>query len=331
MTTEAGEFRGGVRLTPSLVLLVVALGLIAGFRPAVASPTTTAVVWAGLMALVMIGVIWPLAEPRALRLRILRCPTDMIEGVPAVVEFGLTRRGFPLRIELDPSLGAFEPARGAFISGDQLVVTAVMARRGAHAELAVLVTDFGPFGLLRVGRVMRCKLPNPLFVGPVPADDESLIDPSGIRGDRSVSTEAALSGDTVRSVRRYVVGDPAHLVHWRSSAHAGELMVKELEPTGDGLVAVVVDLRTSDVTDASGDPIERAVRLAARVLKEALDQAMPVVLCTAEATGPVAARVHDRLDAQRRLAAAVGGVPGAVPGGCIPIVISPHGVEASPQ
>ncbi|MCZ7630128.1 MAG: DUF58 domain-containing protein [Microthrixaceae bacterium] len=129
------------------------------------------------------------------------------------------------------------------------------------------------------------------------------------------------SGDTVRSVRPYVRGDPAHLVHWPTSAHAGELMVMELEPPADHLLVVVVDLRRAGGAEQA-EAVENAVRLAAGAVQRGLDEAMRVMLCTAQPDGPSTVEVHDIRRMRRLLAAAVPGPPGGVPEGCVPVVFT---------
>ena len=328
--SEATPRHFEVHFPPALFVSVVVLGLIAGLRPSVASPTITASVWAGLLAMMVVGVVWPLADRRALGLEILSCPTDVTEGEQITVEFGLGRAGFPLRVDLDPSVGRLQPDGAAFINARQGEVSALLARRGVYSELGVWVTDSGPFDLLRVRRMLRCRLPAPLFVGPAPVDINQQIEPVGTADARSVPTHVAPSGDTVRSVRPYVTGDPAHLVHWPSSAHAGSLMVKELEPQGDRLVAVVLDLRAGgDRGEAEPDVVEHAVRRVAGTAREALEHGMRVILCTADPSGAVTAEVGGLLALQRRLAAAVPGVPGTAPDGCRPVVFTP--IEASPR
>jgi uncharacterized protein (DUF58 family) len=333
--------RAEVRLTPALVVLVVLLGTVAGLRPAVASPTVTAVLWAGLSTLVVTGVLWPLLDRRSRRVRVTRCPTDAVEGVPFGLVLTASDRGFPLHVDLEPSAGslggAHGPSRrhgpsepvgkaggGVDLNAGEAAATAVVERRGVYPNLALRVTDTGPFGLLRVSRVVTAVLPAPLYVGPVTQVADAAPERDDAGNEQPRRSQAAAAGDTVRSVRPYVVGDPAHLVHWPTSAHAGELMVMELEPPGEHLIVVAVDLR-------GGAPpqVEAAVRLAAGAVQGALDAQARVVLCTAHEDGPLTAEVHSTLQMRRRLAAAVPGVPGAPPEGCHPIVFTPASVSAA--
>ena len=116
------------------------------------------------------------------------------------------------------------------------------------------------------------------------------------------------SGDTVRSVRPYVAGDPARLVHWPTTARLGTLVVREHEPSAAIGVALVVDL--------TGDrDVERVASRAAGIGRATLAANGSLWLCTSETSGPVSARVVDVRDLSRRLARAGAGTPGAPPPG----------------
>ena len=322
--------RTEVRLTPALVVLVVVLGVVAGLRPSVASPTLTAVIWSGLVATVSVGVLWPVLGRRWATLEVTGIARDATEGEPFPIEFTLAGGGFPLQVELPEQLGHLTSGRGDVVSGmpggaslpaggDQpLDATAVLQRRGVHRRLALRVVDSGPFGLLRVSRAVTVVLPSPLHVAP-----RAVPEPPGAGLDRSGSTEpgrsrAASAGDTVRSVRPYVPGDPAHLVHWPSSAHAGELMVMELEPPSEPLVAIVVDLR-----GGAGEPLEHAVRRAAGAAQRALGAGQRVLLGTATPDGPRISEVRTPRQLGRRLAEAVPGPPAEPPEGIEAMVFTP--------
>ena len=63
----------------------------------------------------------------------------------------------------------------------------------------------------------------------------------------------AAGGESVRTVRPYVPGDPARLVHWPTSARRGELVVKEQEPPPAQGIALIVDLRGIDPEGAASE------------------------------------------------------------------------------
>ncbi len=127
---------------------------------------------------------------------------------------------------------------------------------------------------------------------------------------------AGNTGEAVRSVRPYVTGDPAHLVHWPSTARTGALVVRELEPPAARGLAIVVDLSVPDATGAAAaDVADEAAARAAGAAESARARGARVVLCTVEADGPVVAEAPDDVAVQRRLALAVEGSPPAAPEG----------------
>jgi uncharacterized protein (DUF58 family) len=95
-------------------------------------------------------------------------------------------------------------------------------------------------------------------------------------------------------------------MHWRATAHAGELMVRELErPMAEPLTVTVV-------LPADPEESERVAEIALGTLALLLERGAEVLLATTEATGPVLAPVVERRGAGRRLARAVAR-PGATP------------------
>ena len=113
----------------------------------------------------------------------------------------------------------------------------------------------------------------------------------------------------MRGVRDYVRGDPLRHVHWRASARRGDLVVKQVEEPAAPRLDLVLDL------GAGGSAGERAAGRAAWYAAEARRRGYTLVLWTAEPEGPVAASAASAVDANRRLAAAVGGPTGAPPPG----------------
>jgi uncharacterized protein (DUF58 family) len=94
-------------------------------------------------------------------------------------------------------------------------------------------------------------------------------------------------------------------VHWSATAHAGKLMVRELEHPSAGPVTITVDL--------PGDPdeAERVAEGALGTVVHLLEGGAPVLLGTLEPSGRVLAPVADRRGAGRRLARAVARAGGA--------------------
>ncbi|MGN6692919.1 MAG: DUF58 domain-containing protein, partial [Aquihabitans sp.] len=185
----------------------------------------------------------------------------------------------------------------------------VADRRGVFRAVRFEVRTSAPLGILSARRVLEAQIGHAVEVAPKPLAVDWVPAPAPIEGGVDDVALAALGGDLVRSVRPYVSGDPAHLVHWPSTARTGALVVRELEPPAPTGQALVVDLR-----DLGADR-ERAASYALGAARAVLAAGGELILCTAEASGPVTARVGTSLEAGRRLARAVAGEPGAAPEG----------------
>ena len=94
-----------------------------------------------------------------------------------------------------------------------------------------------PFGISR--RVLTRRDPSDVLVVPrvhhLDVKALSAAAPDGDDGERAGSEQ-------FHSLREYVVGDPQKLVHWRSSARAGKLMVRRMVDTTVPWLLVVLDV-----------------------------------------------------------------------------------------
>ncbi|GGK42631.1 hypothetical protein GCM10010124_39350 [Pilimelia terevasa] len=81
---------------------------------------------------------------------------------------------------------------------------------------------------------------------------------------------------TFDSLRGYVVGDDLRRVHWRASARAGELLVREQVDTSVPHVVVVLDDRAEGY--ARAEDFESAVEVAASVVTAACQAHLPATL-----------------------------------------------------
>jgi uncharacterized protein (DUF58 family) len=200
----------------------------------------------------------------------------------------------------------------------ELALEATATTRCVADSVVNEVRTRGPLGVAsaRVGR--RCPLPATWWTAPMPTDERWMPAAATQRLADGSSRAASRTGDVVRSVRPYVVGDPAHLVHWPSSAHAGDLVVRELEPPAEVGLAIVVVL---------GDDPERAEEHASRAagyVWAAHVAGGRVTLCTHDgATGPRVTEVVTTTEAGRLLAAATPGPAGRPPSGWPVLVVGP--------
>jgi uncharacterized protein (DUF58 family) len=295
---------GGSRLTGLGTALVLAVVIVGANQPRTTDREILAVVVVAALGALVVGIAWPLVAVRRLSVRA-RSPRDATVGdlVPIEVEVTGRARGAQLRT-LDPT-GAWHRLGGP---GTGTVVH-LADRRGLFFGLRVEVRCTAPLGVLAAHRVFDIALPFAVEVAPQPLAVDWLPSPAPIEGNVHAVAHATTGGDLARSVRPYVSGDPAHLVHWPSTARTGQVVVRELEPPAPLGQAIVVDLRDL------GPETERAASYAFGAARAVLAAGGELVLCTAEAGGPVTGRVRSSIDAGRRLARAVPGPPGEPPAG----------------
>jgi uncharacterized protein (DUF58 family) len=154
--------------------------------------------------------------------------------------------------------------------------TLTFPRRGRHVLPGLRLLTRFPFGLF--AKASRALLPQPLLVFPAlhplaPDEIPAALDP-GWR-DRNRRGHGA----SLRNLRPYRPGDDPRLLHWRTSARTGELMVKELEDEERPLVTLIVE---DPAPGTSPDFIEANVSYAASLAALATRRGAEVQLLTAE-------------------------------------------------
>ena len=261
----------------------IALGLIAGLGGRILGipelfGLAAAVVVVSLAALVRVRMVKPTVSLSA-------------RAVPEIVEMGDTA-ALELTIE-QSSVGGFlasaivlvaDQTQGPGLAQPETVIVPRLARgeralasfplptrrRGLLAVGAYEASVTDPLGLARrylvTSRAARCVvLPRV----------EPLADllPNGAGPFNAASSRPAverLRGGS-STLRRYAEGDDLRLVHWRTTARVGELMVREgSDPEDPEKVATTVLLDPGDVATPSVD-LERAVEVAASVLGAAAE------------------------------------------------------------
>ena len=177
-------------------------------------------------------------------------------------------------------------------------MTLLPSQRGVHESVSFDVATAAPFGLQWWTRRVWLPVAAPLHVAPRRGQPAPLPrwrdDDAGDGGRR-----AAVEPDEIRGTRPYRSGDSRRHMHWPATAHAGELMVRELEGPSADPVTVSVTL------PPDRDEAERVAERAFGTVLQLFDRGVPVRLATTERLGAVTETVADRRDAGRRLARAV--------------------------
>jgi uncharacterized protein (DUF58 family) len=168
------------------------------------------------------------------------------------------------------------------------------ARRGVFRIGPVEVSRSDPFGLAQTRQ--RFAGDTELWVYPKIYQLRSLA--SGTtRNLEGPTTDTAQEGTvTFHRLREYVIGDDLRMIHWKSTAKMGQLMIRQNVDTSQPYTAVLLDNRPSVY---SAESFEIAVDLAASVITSAGEGKSPVQFRTTSGQvvgGTTHADLHMLLD-----------------------------------
>ncbi|GJM39529.1 MAG: hypothetical protein DHS20C19_28960 [Acidimicrobiales bacterium] len=261
------------RGTLAIGILIGVIGLAVGYPTLVAMGAT--LIAAVIIALILVGRPPDLASSRVV------VPDRVTSGDSAVTQLTVANRGrrtsgaskgqerfgddlIPVDI---PSL---EPGESTTVTSDLST-----AARGIFDVGPLTVRRGDPIGLARRGDINSDI--SRLIVHPRVHDVSPF--PAGLRRDMEglPSGEAAEGGVTFSNLREYVPGDDLRLVHWRSSARVGSLMVRHNIDVHRPRTTVILDTSTGLYDD---DSFEDAVRATASVIVSAMTRRFPFTLRT---------------------------------------------------
>ncbi len=102
-----------------------------------------------------------------------------------------------------------------------------------------------------------------------------------LRDIEGISTQDLSSSDvSFRALRDYAPGDDRRMIHWRTSARIGRLMIRQFEETRRAHLLIVFDLDVMSWRD--DDEFEDAVSAVASLARGALDESVMVAVVTQE-------------------------------------------------
>jgi uncharacterized protein (DUF58 family) len=254
----------------------------------------------------LIGNVGPFVLASRARVTLGHAPADGVAGQPAELQVASRSRVRARPVDPPgPEVFIGPAGRRGPVDG---VITLVPVRRGVHEAVTLDIASAAPFGLQWWTRRVRLPLPAALHVSPRCGGAQ----PAPRRPDDSTGDVLDRPRSDVglpRGARPYVPGDARRLVHWRSTAHAGRLMVRELEQPAAEPATISVTL------PEDAEAAERVAEGALGTVVGLLQDGVPVLLGTTEPSGPVLGAVVDRRGAGRRLARAVSGTVEAAGGG----------------
>jgi uncharacterized protein (DUF58 family) len=145
-------------------------------------------------------------------------------------------------------------------------VPVTFLKRGLHVQDTFWIVTRFPFGFLQKSRHITLKSEALVYPGVESTSELSEIFP-GIEG--SIESHSKGRGQDLHSLREYLPTDSASHVHWKASARAGSLMVREFSREDDCRVLLVLDPRPGDSPSNNGallnERFERAVTLCAGI------------------------------------------------------------------
>lgn len=161
------------------------------------------------------------------------------------------------------------------------------SRRGLYLVGPSRLEAGDPFGLMR--RVLATRKPSPVLVVPRVYQVDVRL---GRAQTEAEEAEERAGSETFHSLREYVPGDPQKLIHWKSTARTGKLMVRRMVDTTVPWLLVILDVnaRAYDrpgamFADFDADAFEQAVEEAASWAWHGCGPSQRVLLATTAGPG----------------------------------------------
>ena len=212
-----------------MALCVIAVGAWLRWLPLTAIGTA-------LLALAVVPLA--IGVPRMATWRDITAPVRVVRGDSAGVEVQID---VPRRSTRWVSAVSVDGTDRAFIPGDSrtpvLTWPIDTSRRGLYLVGPSRLETGDPFGLMR--RVLATREPSPVLV--VPRVHQVDVQMGGAQTEAEEAEERAGS-ETFHSLREYVPGDPQKLIHWKSTARTGKLMVRRMVDTTVPWLLVILDV-----------------------------------------------------------------------------------------
>ncbi|MEA2451648.1 MAG: hypothetical protein QOG04_358 [Actinomycetota bacterium] len=179
------------------------------------------------------------------------------------------------------------------------------ARRGRFVEGTAVISSAAPFGLVRSKR--RLEVPGEVTIVPrwVDLTTFPIFEPSSAPSEVLHERPRAGAGEEFVGVREFRPGDPLRSVHWRSTARAGNLIVREFEQEISSRAGIV--LAGADHGTGPASSFETLVSAAASVGLYALSTGHPVHMARAGTDGVESIGDPSRHDLLDWLASATAG------------------------
>ncbi len=227
-----------------------------------------------LLVAIPVGYVWARLNLRGLEVTVERPVDRFQEGGYFEERITLVNRGWFTKLWLEvedlsdlPGHAAKRVVSLAPRARRSWRCVSACTRRGLYSVGPVKVTSGDLFGLFHRSRSFGGR--QHILVYPRAVELPSFhVPPALLPGEGRFRRPTQQATPNASSVRDYQPGDSFNRIHWRSTARAGDLMVKlfELDPASD--IWIVLDLHR-DVQAGEGDEgtEEHAVRIAASIAR----------------------------------------------------------------
>ena len=274
--------RPGARRRPTRqTFTVAAMGFLLSVAGATAQAGWLFVLSAGVFGLVAASLV---AGARVRHLEVKReLPRRIRVGDDVRVGYRV-RNGGPRRqslAKLEDEFGAFGPAAVAVEALDpgavgELETVRTALRRGVFDSGRVRIVSGAPFGLIRARRDVDVESPTVVVPRWVDLRSFPILEPASSPSESLHERARTGAGEEFLGVRDYRPGDPPRWVHWKSSARAGHLVVREFEEQATSRVAIAIAGR--DAGEPPDSAFEMLVSAGASVALYALATGHPIDL-----------------------------------------------------
>jgi len=151
--------------------------------------------------------------------------------------------------------------------------------RGRYKMRPLTLEATDPFGVFSVQK----SLGNGQSVLVYPAVKELSVTPITLRGEVPAYQcwLTSTPGGVISRVREYTRGDSLNHIHWPSTAHTGQLMVKDFSQDRTRGIWIITDMsKASSLHDKTGQDIERRISISASITKHFMERGYSVGLIT---------------------------------------------------
>jgi len=212
---------------------------------------------------------------------------ELYAGQPATIDLELCNAGRTLALQVRgaqvcpfapladrtmPFFASVVPPRTSV----ELHYETLCARRGWFEFPPITLNTGAPFGFFSARREMN--VPTSVLVFPEYRELERFPLLDRMPATENTFAKIGMGGEVV-GVREYRPGDSLRHIHWRSSAHASQLIVKEFAQETQPGLTIALDLRAASVIGSDENTsLELAVKVAATLARYADRRGLPVTL-----------------------------------------------------